>query len=340
MVDKKLGRFRIRNLEIFTFTSLIIIYTLAIIVRPGDSIYNWIANLSSGWTNFAVHSESALLMAFIFSTFANTSVLIVFPYALIVYLIAQNYSNFWLLGLVSGLGAGIGELSSYLVGYVAGSSKKVAQSELGEKFHRIKIQFEKHPTTIPFAIFLFAATPLPDDAILVPLGIMKYPPWKSILPCMAGKTVLTTILAFIGSMIGQNSQYLNDLIDQFPALFFLRLFVPSDEVNPASDLIQFSLIFIVIYLVARLDLEKFTSRMSKERKDFELILLNGANTTVQEMVSQFRITNIENFTKFLEIFAQKHENLKIRDEKIHFDKLNYPKEAFKQSFEFAEFMNH
>ncbi len=340
MVDKKIGRFRIRNLEIFTFISLFIIYTLAILVRPGDPIYEWIANLSSGWTDIAVNSGSALSMAFIFSSFGNTSVLIVFPYALIVYLIAQNYSNFWLLGLVSGLGAGFGELSSYLVGFLAGSSKKVSESELGEKFHRIKLQFEKHPSSIPLTIFLFAATPLPDDAILVPLGIMKYPPWKSILPCMAGKTVLTTVLAFLGSMIGQNSQYLNELIEQNSALFFLRLFVPSDSVNPAADLVQFSLIFIIIYIVARLDIERISMRISKERKEFELILLKGANTTISELILRFNITNKDSFLKFFESFTQAHDNVKISGDKVHFDALNYPKEAFNQSFEFAKFMNH
>ncbi|MHA1367119.1 MAG: hypothetical protein ACTSP5_12015, partial [Candidatus Heimdallarchaeota archaeon] len=40
-------------------------------------------------------------------------------------------------------------------------------------------------------IFLFAATPLPDDAVLVFIGLLGYSLWKTIIWCFFGKIVLT-----------------------------------------------------------------------------------------------------------------------------------------------------
>ena len=121
MVDWKVGKFHIKNLEIFTIVVLTVLYVMAFTIKQDTPLYNFIAGLSSSWHDLALASGSALLMAFIFSTFGNTSVLIIFPYALIVYDIAQTYPNFWLLGLVSGVGAGIGEVTSYVVVRIVGN---------------------------------------------------------------------------------------------------------------------------------------------------------------------------------------------------------------------------
>jgi len=242
-------RFRIRNLEIFTFVMLTTLYVLAAVIQEGSWIYDGIASLSNRWHDIAVNSTlGALLTAFIFATFGNTSVLIVFPYILIVYDIAQYYPNWILLGIVSGLGAAVGEITSYIVGRLIGASKKMKGSEMGEKFHRIKLKFEEKPASIPITIFLFALTPLPDDAILVPMGMMKYPYWKSIPPCTLGKTILCTVIAWLGSYVGSNLNALNTLIDDHPILFFLRLVIPTSDVNPSSDIIMFSFVFNQISL--------------------------------------------------------------------------------------------
>jgi membrane protein DedA with SNARE-associated domain len=338
MVDWKVGRWHIKNLEIFTAITLTIIYILAATIQEGTWLYNWIAGLSQMWVDLALSSTSALLMAFVFSTFGNTSVLIVFPYTFIVYLIAQHYPNWILLGIVSGIGAGIGEFTSYLVGLAIGSSKKINESELGEKFHRIRRRFEKKPGAIPWTVFLFAMTPLPDDMILVPFGIMKYPYYKTVLPCMAGKTILTTLMAILGAAIGQNAEALNIFIDANPWAFFLRLIVPSASVNPSADLIQFSMVFIVIYLIARIDFEQISKNRSKDRKHFERILNEGAIFTLQELVDKYKITNVENFKKFLDEFASRNPNLEIQPDCYQFNALADKAVCKRQSFEFIEFI--
>jgi membrane protein YqaA with SNARE-associated domain len=339
LVDWKIGKYHIKNLEIFTITILTIIYALAATIQPGSWLYEWIAHLSKTWHDTATESDSALWMAFIFSTFANTSVLIVFPYALIVFDIGKTYPNYWLLGLVSGIGAGIGEIASYIVGSFIGSSKKVQETELGEKFHRMRLRFEKKPGLIPFTIFFFALTPLPDDVILVPFGMMKYPIWKSVPPCMAGKTLMCTLLAYLGHWIGQNARALNWLIEEYPYLSILRLVVPTEDVNPSADLIQFSMVFIIIYIMVRLDFEKMAIKRSKERKDFEQLLKEGGNFHYAELVERYSIINKEGFKEFLVEFSENHPNLQIKDELYHFDAISDVQAAYEQSKEFAIFFN-
>ena len=338
MVDWQVGKFHIKNLEIFTIVMLTTLYTLAAIIKPGMWLYESIADMSNRWHTIATNSDNALWMAFIFSTFGNTSILIVFPYILIVYDLGQVYPNWLLLGLVSGIGAGIGEISSYIVGRMISNSKSMEDSEIGERFHRIREKFEKNPRGIPFTIFIFALTPLPDDAILVPFGMMKYPYWKSIPPCTLGKTILCTFMAWLGHWVGQNVNFLNDVIKQYPYMSFLRLAVPSEEVNPSGDLIQFSLVFIIIYIMIRMDFDLFEMKRSSERKDFETILIQGGNHEIPELIEKFGIHNIPKYKEFLQKFTEAHQNVSAKGELLHFDAIADKKMAFEQSMEFAEFL--
>ncbi|QEE15327.1 YqaA family protein [Promethearchaeum syntrophicum] len=340
-MDKKFRigkfRFRIRNLEIFTFVILTFLYVLAFIIKEDTWIYDNIASLSMHWHDIAVGSTTALLTAFAFATFGNTSILIVFPYILIVYDIAQSYPNWILLGIVSGLGAAVGEITSYIIGRVIGASKKMKSSEMGEKFHRIKLKFEEKPARIPLTVFFFALTPFPDDAILVPLGMMKYPYWKSIPPCFLGKTILCTLIAWLGSFVAVNLDPLNALIDDYPILFFLRLIIPTTDVNPSADIIQFSFVFIIIYIMLRLDFEKISMKRSKDRKQFQTYILEGGNFEISKLIEDYNVLNIEGFKSHIQEFAQRHNNVAFMRDLLHLDAIADRHLAFDQSMDFISF---
>ena len=104
---------------------------------------------------------------------------------------------FWLeitgIAIIGGLGSALGELSGYIVGYGA---KKIAQEKNPNILANIdgfgKLILENKKRT-PLYILIFALTPLPDDLLFIPLGMIKYPFWKSILPGWIGKNVITMI---------------------------------------------------------------------------------------------------------------------------------------------------
>jgi membrane protein DedA with SNARE-associated domain len=104
-------------------------------------------------------------------------------------------STFWLeilgIALIGGLGSALGESTGYAVGY---GTKKLAEQKGStllnnvDGFGKLILENEKRA---PFYIFLFALTPLPDDILFLPLGMIKYPFWKCILPGWLGKSFTT-----------------------------------------------------------------------------------------------------------------------------------------------------
>ncbi len=61
------------------------------------------------------------------------------------------------------------------------------------------LKFKQWPA---LALFVVAATPLPDEPVVVPLGLMKYNPAKFCLAFLAGKLLITVVGAYLG-VVGQ-----------------------------------------------------------------------------------------------------------------------------------------
>jgi membrane protein YqaA with SNARE-associated domain len=340
MVDIKLGKhhLRLRFIDIFTLVMLIIIYTLVAVVKEGGVIYSGIANISTWWKEFGTSSTNYLLIAFLISIIGNSSVMIVIPYVLVIYSLSISNPEAWvLIGIVSGIGAALGEAVSYYVGRLIGSSKKVQNSEVGEKFRRIGKQFERSPKTVPIIVFIFAASPLPDDMILVPMGLMKYPYYKTILPCVLGKTILTGITCWLGFQVGLNQGFLESVANYYSWGDIIYLIVPSETVNPRADLISFSSIFIFIWIFLSINFDGLMKWKSPERKKFEQLLLEGGNKSLADLIEEYQVLNLENFTPFMQKLAEKYPNMSQQEDLFHFDKVIDKKEAFRQSLKFVEF---
>ncbi|MFX1326299.1 MAG: VTT domain-containing protein [Promethearchaeota archaeon] len=104
-------------------------------------------------------------------------------------------SPFWLeivgIALIGGLGSALGEFTGYAIGY---GTKKITVERNSTLLYNVdgfgKILL-KNKNRAPVYIFLFALTPLPDDILFLPLGIMKYPFWKCIIPAWLGKNFTT-----------------------------------------------------------------------------------------------------------------------------------------------------
>jgi len=98
-----------------------------------------------------------------------------------------------LLGVVATVGATIGELSSYVVGYLG---RKIILDKYSEKYNKAEFWMKRYGS---FAIFLFALLPvLIFDLIGIVAGSAKFPLWKFILACFAGRLIRCLAEAYLG----------------------------------------------------------------------------------------------------------------------------------------------
>jgi len=147
------------------------------------------------WINYLL--QFGYIGVFLLSLIGAMSIVIPIPYTLVILTLAINPQ--WdplLLTVAGGLGSGIGEFSGYLLGYYG---RSVISEERQRKMNYMVKLFNRFGYV---AIFLFALTPLPDDLLFIPLGIMRYNLLKALIPSMIGKLLMCSILAYGGQVYG------------------------------------------------------------------------------------------------------------------------------------------
>jgi membrane protein YqaA with SNARE-associated domain len=98
-----------------------------------------------------------------------------------------------LVGFIASLGCLIGEMGGYLIG--RGAAEIISDDRM-ENLKNYQQYLVNHPKLAPFLIFLFGLTPLNDDMITIPLGIIKYDAKRTILFVWLGKLGLMLIFAY------------------------------------------------------------------------------------------------------------------------------------------------
>jgi membrane protein DedA with SNARE-associated domain len=131
------------------------------------------------------------LGVFIISFIGSVSVIFPVPYTLVIFVLGSMLDPFFV-AVSGGLGAALGEFSGYTLGYYG---RKIVNKERRRKMDYMVKLFGRYG---PVTIFLFALTPLPDDLLFIPLGVMRYPFLKAFVPALLGKMVMTFILAYSG----------------------------------------------------------------------------------------------------------------------------------------------
>jgi membrane protein YqaA with SNARE-associated domain len=131
------------------------------------------------------------LGVFIISFIGSVSVVFPIPYTIVIYIMGTFLDPFFV-AVSGGLGSALGEFSGYTLGYYG---RTIVSEERRKKMDYMLKVFDRYG---PAAIFLFALTPLPDDLLFIPLGVMRYPFWKAFIPALFGKTLMTFILAYSG----------------------------------------------------------------------------------------------------------------------------------------------
>ena len=115
-----------------------------------------------------------------------------------------------LIGFIASLGCLIGEIGGYILGR---GTAEIISDERREKLKKFQQYLIDHPRVAPFLIFVAALTPISDDLITIPLGIIKYSPKKTIFWCWLGKFGLMLVFAYnlinICNLIGGESWILS-----------------------------------------------------------------------------------------------------------------------------------
>jgi len=181
-----------RTLRFLVFVTFFVIL-LIVPVLIGLSILD-IMNAIIAWAQAVFGPLGLYIGVFIISIFGNFTVIFPVPYLFVLLLIAIQPGftllDGLLLGLVAGAGAAIGEIVAWLLGRT--QSESLEESPTGQQLLKIRGQIERGYGGL--LIFFYAATPLPDDILLIALGATKYPLWKALLFCFFGKVVLALII--------------------------------------------------------------------------------------------------------------------------------------------------
>lgn len=127
------------------------------------------------------------LGAFLISLIGNATILL--PVAVLPILVAISVLLYPVtgpigpitVGLVGGVGAAIGEISSYIVGY---SGRGVARKS--KMYLRLVGWMERWGV---LAIFINASLPFFFDLIGIAAGALRFPLWKFVLACWLGRTL-------------------------------------------------------------------------------------------------------------------------------------------------------
>jgi membrane protein DedA with SNARE-associated domain len=164
-----------------------------------------------------------------------------------------------IVGLLIALGAALAKGIHYMVTFfVSGHLSQKRQARLDADANKIR--------KWAFALlFIVAATPLPDEPVVIPLGLMKYSPAKFFSAYFLGKLTIAVAGAFIG-------QEANNLFSGW---------LSPDQVFVLSIVVSIVLTVVITVLLLKVDLgklaEKYLHRKPSQKAEADLEKPNKFN---------------------------------------------------------------
>jgi membrane protein DedA with SNARE-associated domain len=157
-----------------------------------QDIQNWL---------YTFATQYGYLGIFLISLLGAMSIFVPIPYTIVIFILggAQDSVGNWLfdplwIAVAAGIGSAIGEFSGYLLG---AGGRKVIGDKYKKRMDFITKLFKKYGS---IAIFIFALTPLPDDLLFIPLGVMRYSLIRAFIPALLGKFFSNLIIAYSGRL--------------------------------------------------------------------------------------------------------------------------------------------
>ena len=131
------------------------------------------------------------LGAFLIALITSATVILPVPGIVLIYALGAVYDPI-LIGLASGAGAALGEIT----GYMAGFSGQIVL-ENNKTYLRLE-QWMRRRGMIVIFILSFIPNPLFDLAGAV-AGVLRFPLWKFLIACFLGKTPRNILVAYAGA---------------------------------------------------------------------------------------------------------------------------------------------
>jgi len=145
-----------------------------------------------------VVNSNPVLFAFALSFASNAIPYMTVPYLIAIAIMAGNIKGIVLKTLIvvaAGVGAGIGKVVVYFMGRGVHRVLPESTRENLEVFSKL---FEK---SMFIAVLLFAALPLPDDLLYIPLGVAGYSIKLFTVAVIIGKIIITAMAAAFGTAV-------------------------------------------------------------------------------------------------------------------------------------------
>lgn len=140
--------------------------------------------------------ENSYLLLALLAMLGGSSIFLPFPYYLFTITFGAAGLNPVLLGLAAGLGTLIGDTTSYLAGYYG---HRIVPKQATHYFVKVHDwAMHRNPAVLPLLAFIYSISPFPDDVIMIPAGLTRYPFWRLALGVGPGKVVFNVILALAG----------------------------------------------------------------------------------------------------------------------------------------------
>ncbi|MCD6301817.1 MAG: VTT domain-containing protein [Staphylothermus sp.] len=142
--------------------------------------------------------QYGILGVFIVSLLGNAVPYSTIPYLIFIVVYAgmvKDPALDILIAFSGGLGAAIGKLIVYYFGF---GLRKILPEKILENMEVFNKLFKNSAF---IAVLLFAALPLPDDIIYVPLGAMKYDTKRYFIALLIGKIIITYMAVYFGKSV-------------------------------------------------------------------------------------------------------------------------------------------
>ncbi len=145
------------------------------------------------------------------------------------------WGNPLVIGLLVALAASLAKLIHFVTAF---SLRRTLSPERKEKLERYRWRTGNVGALL---LFIAAASSIPDEPVVIPLGLMRYSPTKFFLTYLSGKMVVTIPGAYIGS----------------------RIPIPNIIGSPLAALTSIVVTIAATYVLMRIDLEKVAEKLTK-----------------------------------------------------------------------------